>query len=99
VMVEMRYFEVTPAEQRRRLDQRQAEASHTSWPMSDEELAQWPPTSTSQRQVNSTAANLSMTHRLDSRPGMSGAVIAGRRRSPDACSYPATTAHRHEPAF
>jgi predicted kinase len=40
-MVEMRYFEVTPAEQRRRLDQRQAEAPHTSWPMSDEELAQW----------------------------------------------------------
>jgi hypothetical protein len=40
-MVEMRYFELTPAEQRRRLDQRQAEAPHTTWPMSDEELAQW----------------------------------------------------------
>ena len=40
-MVEMRYFEVTPAEQRRRLDQRQAEAPHTTWPMSDEELAEW----------------------------------------------------------
>ena len=39
--VEMRYFEVTPAEQRRRLDQRQAEAPHTTWPMSDEELAEW----------------------------------------------------------
>ncbi len=38
-MVEMCYFEVTPAEQRRRLDQRQAEAPHTTWPMSDEELA------------------------------------------------------------
>jgi hypothetical protein len=38
-MVEMRYFELTPAEQRRRLDQRQAEAAHTTWPMSDEELA------------------------------------------------------------
>jgi predicted kinase len=40
-MVEMHYFELTPAEQRRRLDQRQAEASHTTWPMSDEELAVW----------------------------------------------------------
>src|SRR5258706_288071 len=39
-MVEMRYFELTPAEQRRRLDQRQAEARHTSSPMSDEGLAE-----------------------------------------------------------
>jgi predicted kinase len=39
--VVLRYFEVTPAEQRRRLDQRQAEAPHTTWPMSDEELAEW----------------------------------------------------------
>ena len=30
-----------PAEQRRRLDLRQAEAPHTTWPMSDEELAEW----------------------------------------------------------
>jgi hypothetical protein len=40
-MVELRYFELTPAEQRRRLDQRQAETPHSSWPMSDEELAGW----------------------------------------------------------
>jgi predicted kinase len=39
--VEMRYFEVTPAEQRRRLDQRQTEEPRTTWPMSDEELARW----------------------------------------------------------
>jgi predicted kinase len=39
--VEMHYFEVSPAEQRARLDQRQADAPHTSWPMSDEELAAW----------------------------------------------------------
>jgi predicted kinase len=39
--VELRYFEVTPDEQRRRLDQRQAEAPDTTWPMSDEELAEW----------------------------------------------------------
>jgi predicted kinase len=40
-MVEMRYFEIAPAEQRSRLDQRQAEASHTTWHMSDEELVEW----------------------------------------------------------
>jgi predicted kinase len=39
--VEMRYFELTPAEQRRRLDQRQAEAPNTTWPISNEELAEW----------------------------------------------------------
>ena len=40
-MVEMCYFELTPAEQRSRLDQRLAEASHTTWHMSDEELVEW----------------------------------------------------------
>ena len=40
-IVDMRYFELTPAEQRRRLDLRQAKAPHTTWPMSDEELAKW----------------------------------------------------------
>jgi len=39
--VELRYFELAPAEQRRRLDRRQAEAPHTTWPMSDAELAEW----------------------------------------------------------
>jgi predicted kinase len=39
--VELRYFEVSLAEQRRRRDQRQAEAPHSTWPMSDEELAEW----------------------------------------------------------
>jgi len=39
--VEMRYFELTPAEQRQRLDRRQAEEPHTTWQMSDEELATW----------------------------------------------------------
>lgn len=39
--VQMRYFELTPAEQRRRLDQRQAEEPHTTWRMTDEELAGW----------------------------------------------------------
>lgn len=41
VAVEMRYFELTPAEQRRRLDRRHAEEPHTTWHMSDEELATW----------------------------------------------------------
>jgi predicted kinase len=40
-VVEMRYFELDPAQQRRRLQQRQAEAQHTTWPMSDEELSEW----------------------------------------------------------
>jgi predicted kinase len=39
--VEMRYFQLARAEQRIRLDQRQAEAPHTTWPMSDGELAEW----------------------------------------------------------
>jgi len=39
--VEMHYFELAPSVQRFRLDQRQAEAPHTTWPMSDEELAEW----------------------------------------------------------
>lgn len=40
-MVEMRFFELTPAEQRTRLNQRQAEEPHTTWQMSDEELLDW----------------------------------------------------------
>ena len=39
--VEMRYFELPPTEQRRRLDRRQAEEPHTTWHMSDEELTEW----------------------------------------------------------
>ncbi len=39
--VEIRYSEVEPDEQRRRLDRRQAEEPHTTWHMSDEELATW----------------------------------------------------------
>jgi predicted kinase len=41
VAVEMRYFELTPTELRRRLDRRQADEPHTTWHMSDEELAEW----------------------------------------------------------
>ncbi|MFC4784182.1 AAA family ATPase [Nocardioides sp. MAHUQ-72] len=40
-VVEIHYFELDPAEQRRRLDQRQALAPHSSWPMSDRELTEW----------------------------------------------------------
>jgi predicted kinase len=40
-VVEMYYFELDPAEQRSRLDHREAHAPDTSWPMSDEELAAW----------------------------------------------------------
>jgi len=40
-MVDVRYFELTPDEQRSRLDQRQAEQPNTTWQMSDEELLDW----------------------------------------------------------
>ena len=40
-LVELRYFQLTPAEQRRRHDLRLAEAPDTTWPMSGEELARW----------------------------------------------------------
>ncbi|MEW2442603.1 AAA family ATPase [Micromonospora marina] len=39
--VTMRYFQLTPTEQRRRLDRRLAEEPHTTWHMSDQELATW----------------------------------------------------------
>ncbi len=39
--VEMLYFEASPGEQRRRLEQRQTHAPHTTWPISDEELLGW----------------------------------------------------------
>jgi predicted kinase len=39
--VVMCYFELTPDEQRKRLDQRLAEAPHETWPISDRELAGW----------------------------------------------------------
>jgi predicted kinase len=35
------YFELTPAEQAKRLAQRLAEAPHETWPMSEHELAEW----------------------------------------------------------
>ena len=39
--VEVHYFEVSRAEQRRRLDHRQADEPHTTWPISDDELVRW----------------------------------------------------------
>jgi predicted kinase len=35
------YYELTPAEQRKRLEQRFAEAPHETWPISEPELAEW----------------------------------------------------------
>jgi predicted kinase len=48
--VELHYFEASATDQRRRLDRRQTAEPHSTWPMSDEELAAWarafePPTS------------------------------------------------------
>ena len=39
--VQMHYLELDAAEQRRRLAQRQVQAPHTSWPMSEGELDAW----------------------------------------------------------
>ena len=39
--VQLVYLEVSAAEQRRRLDRRQADEPHTTWPVSDEELIGW----------------------------------------------------------
>lgn len=39
--VEIRYLALEPDEQRRRLDSRQAAEPHTTWPMTDAELATW----------------------------------------------------------
>ena len=82
--IEMRYFEVTPAEQRRRLDQRQAEAPHTTWLMSDEELAEWAANIDIPTPGELDGSEPVADGRSDSRPGTSGAGIAGRRRSPAA---------------
>jgi len=81
--VEMRYFEVTPAEQRRRLDQRQAEAPHTTWPMSDEELAEWAATFDIPTPGELDGSEAMGDPGPDSRRGTSGVCIAGRRRSTD----------------
>lgn len=40
-VVVLRYFDLTVAEQRKRLDKRQAEARHETWPMSEQELTEW----------------------------------------------------------
>lgn len=62
--VEIRYFVLTVAEQRERLDRRQAEAPNTTWAMPDDELAEWagiiePP----------TAGELDGSEPLDEPPG------------------------------
>src|SRR4249920_3643519 len=95
-MVEMRYFELSPAEQRRRLDQRQAEAPHTAWPMSDEELAEW----AGSIEIP-TRGELDGSEPIDDPSAefatwTSGADTAGRHRSPDVCS--SLTAHTQRPA-
>lgn len=38
---DVRYFELDPTEQRRRLDARQAREAQSTWPMTDDELAGW----------------------------------------------------------
>lgn len=38
---ELHYLHLDPAEQRRRLDRRQAQHPHTTWPISDHDLSAW----------------------------------------------------------
>ena len=83
-VVEMRYFEVPPAEQRRRLDQRQLDEPHTTWHMSDAELTTWAAAISVPTAGELTAMSRSMTHPQVSRRGTTGAGIVGRRRSGDA---------------
>lgn len=35
------YFEITPADQRKRIDKRLADAPHETWPISEQELTDW----------------------------------------------------------
>ena len=39
--VEIHYFELTPTDQRERLDRRLEDAPHETWPVSEQELADW----------------------------------------------------------
>lgn len=39
--VELHHLHLTPEEQRRRIDRRQAEAPHTTWELPEEEVAAW----------------------------------------------------------
>ena len=39
--MELHHLALDPAEQRARIGLRQAQAPHTTWPMSDEELTAW----------------------------------------------------------
>ena len=61
--VEMLFFELHPAEQRSRLDQRQGEAPESTWPMSDEELADW-----AARIDNPTSGELDGSEPIDDPP-------------------------------
>ena len=86
--VQLRYFDVTPAEQRKRLDQRHAKEPHTTWRMSDVELAEWAAIITIP-----TRGELDGSEPIDDPPAGFAtwderAGIAGRHRSPET-SLPA----------
>ena len=83
-MVEMRYFELTPPSSGDDLISAKPKRRTRPGPCPTRNSPSGLPSSTSRRQESSTAVNLSMTHRLDSRHGTSGAGIAGRPRSPDS---------------
>ena len=87
-MVEMRYFDLTQPSSGDDWTSAKPKRRTRRGPCLTRNSPNGPPTSTSQPQVNSTVVNRSMTHRLDSRHGTGGAVLAGRRRSPDDYSSP-----------
>jgi hypothetical protein len=64
-----RAMRLSPTKQRRRLDRRQAEEPYTTWHMTDEGLAEWAATISIPTRGSSTAANLSIARRQDSRLG------------------------------
>ena len=78
-LVEMRYFELTPAEQRKRIDRRRRGRPTRPGPCLTRSSPSGPAPSTSPRRVSSTAVNPSITRWPDSARGTSGAGIAGRR--------------------
>jgi hypothetical protein len=94
--VTMHYFEVPQAEQPRRLDQRQTDQPHTTWPISDEELATWADIMQVPAPGELDGSQPIDDPRLDSPHGMYGAGTAGRHRSPDPARSSAMTARRHE---
>ncbi len=84
--VDLRHLALDRAEQRRRLDRRQAEQPHTTWPISDEELGEWEALFTAP-----TPDELGGGAAIDAPPPGYGSWAAWRRER-----WPATVAQARE---